>query len=527
MASKRVTNNSSVSSLDEQSQVISRVLEAGEASSARVSEVPIDKVTSQPKRKDVRGKNKAARAAAKGRADSEPRDAPLAPGRVGDVTSRRERGESRAVAGQRAVVTLGDVDDVLGDDPGADPDGEQESARGAAQGLTDLELEPDREVESGLWDRQHWLWQQQQIQNMQMPGFMNYPCGDFPMQFWQPQMMPAAGVSRPAPSATVTRQQAHEISDEEDEIEELAQMVAAASPSVSKRAVGKTAGLIKEHLAQVKEADRISQELDPGVAVLLDKYLREATLPSEFEKLTKAHPRIGNVESMKVPRLEEEIFHAVDQRFRNQDMAFQGIQKGVLAAMATFAPLLDLTLARKDQDPELDDLGETTMEGFKLLAHVHNQISNKRKELLRPQISPIYAKALSKGSEELSQDWLFGGNLEETTKQCDVSRKITEKVAGKRKQDKGPGKGQQQFKKFRPPFPAQFGTQPTMLRPYNPYQMPVMPRFPNPTGFQQQQSYQYYPQGYPQAMFGGFPRRQRFARGGPRQQGFGKRGAHK
>ena len=95
-----------------------------------------------------------------------------------------------------------------------------------------------------------------------------------------------------------------------------------------------------------------------------------------------------------------------------------------------FAPLLDVIFFRsKDKsDVELDALGENVISGVQLLAQVHNALSTKRRELLKPQLAPVYALTLTNPPDSASQEWLYGGNLEEITKQCEVSRKIGDKV---------------------------------------------------------------------------------------------------
>ena len=157
--------------------------------------------------------------------------------------------------------------------------------------------------------------------------------------------------------------------------------------------------------------------------------------------------------------------------------------------MAALGPILDLTFAWSKSDGELDSLGSNQLTALQFLAHVHNAMSARRRELLKPQISPIYARVLTR-NQETSQQWLFGGDLEEATKKCDTERKIGEKVvATKRKGYSLQGKPQ---KKFRPNFPRQpfFAQQAQamqlmMLRAYNLFQQQQI-RFPSPNQFQPQ-----------------------------------------
>ena len=95
------------------------------------------------------------------------------------------------------------------------------------------------------------------------------------------------------------------------------------------------------------------------------KYLKETQLTTEMEKLAKDYPGISNGETMKLPRLDKEVFQAVDQKCKNLDWSLQAIQKGLLGAMAAFAPVLELAFARGSADKELAGLSRGVMDGLK------------------------------------------------------------------------------------------------------------------------------------------------------------------
>ena len=145
--------------------------------------------------------------------------------------------------------------------------------------------------------------------------------------------------------------------------------------------------------------------------------------------------------------------------------------------MSAFTPLLELVFKRNSTDPELDELGEAVLEGLQLLGFVNNALAGKR----RDNLSPLYAKTMSKGQDP-SSEWLYGGDLVETTKKCEASKRIGEKVL-KRKplnpQQRGRGAN---MKRFRHPFPVMIG-QP-VRRLFFQGQMGQF-RFPGPQAFAQ------------------------------------------
>ena len=120
----------------------------------------------------------------------------------------------------------------------------------------------------------------------------------------------------------------------------------------------------------------IHQEMGP----LLERYLADAQSVAEMEKLAKNYPRVSNVENMKVPRLDAEVFQFLDQPIRNADQSLQGIQKGVMGAMSAFAPVLDLAARGQTSVSDLDQLSDNLLDGFQLLAHVHKAILSRGSE---------------------------------------------------------------------------------------------------------------------------------------------------
>ena len=279
----------------------------------------------------------------------------------------------------------------------------------------------------------------------------------------------------------------------------------------------KSSGILGEFLQEqwthVKESDRVTPKLDGDLALIFNKILKDSVFTSEMEKLAKSYPRIENIEHMQVPKLDTEVFDVIDQNIRNRDQSLQGIQKAIMAAVTAMAPTIKLAYERADTDEELNLLGRQLGESVKLLGYASNAISTKRRDLIKPVLSPVYAKALTK-SHDTNPEWLFGGDLVTTTKKCEVSQKISEKILKEKK--KAPvNQPQSQAKRFKGPrgFP--------LLRAANPLHMQGV-RFPSPqmfqpmmfpqqnmgfpTGFQRH----YRPRNQFQSPQQGFPKRQNF-----------------
>ena len=366
MASKRSTNNSVVAYLEDQSKVIEDTLAVGGVASGKSHNSSGDKVKSIPKNKSGKGKQTTSgqNSSATGKGDV----------RITLVTPAAANGMTQG-AGRSQALTPGqatepsDVPSDPGDLPGnggtgSGPGSGPTHPRAATGDAGSASFVDGEGQDVGVLDaHQRWLWQQQQQMQQQMQAFpMHF--GNFVPNF-------ALGGSVPLPvfledgEAEVDeevvdgapRQPTHAMSNDEGEEPIPPGAAGAAGPiETGLPEDGQLASLIKEQLGQVKGCDKVLTRLAPAVAQLLDRYLKEAHYVSEMEKLAKQYPRIENVEWMKVPRLDDEVFQAIDQRFRNVDQGFQSIQWAVMSAMAALGPVFLLVGSSGGKDPELDEI---------------------------------------------------------------------------------------------------------------------------------------------------------------------------
>ena len=180
--------------------------------------------------------------------------------------------------------------------------------------------------------QQQWLWQQQ-LHAMQFPygNFIpNYNLGGGLLEtHWDEEQ-------EELPEGRI-RQAVHEMSEEEEEESGAEDDSILVVPQK-----GKTADLMKEQLAVVKDCEKIAQDLDQDLAGLLDRYLKDDTSVAEMENFAKSYLRVGNGEWMKVPRLDEEVFQLLDLKHRGTDQAIQGIQRALMASKSALSAVLQL-----------------------------------------------------------------------------------------------------------------------------------------------------------------------------------------
>ena len=422
-ARARVTNNS-VASLDEQTEILGDVLSRAESESiSKLSEKERKKILKKKKEQELaklmeKAKSSSASAAALSQAGK-----PSTP-----VTTSAAASASVSVP---TTMASGLPAGARPQDEVGDSDLEETSFNG---GLTWAQMQAAQARAQAQ--------AQAQAQAFQMAGFGNFvPNFSFglgaPPQWgyeWSQMNDRAMGL--------------HSLSDCDSESEVIVvQPIDESLHDIPKvNASGNLADFFKEQLVQVKESDKVAPRLDDELAVVVNKILSEAIYPTDMDKLSKAYPRIENVEFMKVPKLDSEIYDAIDQKVRNFDQSLQNIQKAIMSAVSAIAPTLRLVYNRQETDQELNGVGRQLGESIKLLGYATNNLSTKRRELIKPSLDPKYAKTMSK-VQDSSPDWLFGGDLVTTTRKCEVSQKIGEKVL-KRKAEASQGKPNPS-KKFR------------------------------------------------------------------------------
>ena len=180
--------------------------------------------------------------------------------------------------------------------------------------------------------QQQWLWQQQlhAMQFLYGNFIPNYNLGGGLLEtHWKEEQ-------EELPEGRIT-QVVHEMSEEEEEESGVEDDSILVVPQK-----GKTADLMKEQLAVVKDCDKIAQDLDQDLAGLLDRYLKDDTSVAEMENFAKSYLRVGNSEWMKVPRLDEEVFQLLDLKHRGTDQAIQGIQRALMASKSALSAVLQL-----------------------------------------------------------------------------------------------------------------------------------------------------------------------------------------
>ena len=224
----------------------------------------------------------------------------------------------------------------------------------------------------------------------------------------------------------------HSISDDDDDIPACSKDQDKPVLDFENLKAGKMAQWLKETHRKATEADRPGENINPTLAKIIDEFFEETKVLTELERLAKEFPKTGNITKLVVPKLDQELFGAIDQNVRTADVFIQSIQKGLTAAIAATAPIAAFMLERGDTDPELDGFSTNIVKAIQLEVLALKALSTRRREQIKPYMQNTYAKAMAKAHDGDPQ-WLYGGNLSETTRKCEIAKKMAEKIV-KRKQ---------------------------------------------------------------------------------------------
>ena len=329
-----------------------------------------------------------------------------------------------------------------------------------------------------------------------------------------------------ASSSRPTRQPTHSISDDEGEKDEPKR-------DFSGLKTGRMATLLKTRHEKAHQGDIVGPEINETLAGTINDFYLESKVTTELEKLSKDYPRIKNIPKVRVAKLDAELFTAIDHNTRQNDVALQNLQRGLVSAIAAMAPVAAIFLERGEADSELEKMSDNVLDAMQMVAMVDMGLSSRRRELIRPSMQQTYARTLAKGLTG-SPEWLYGGNLSQEAKKCEEAKRTSEKLMkgkpqqnpqnnGNPNQNKGAGRGQAKRFKFK-------GKQ-THFNPRMAGYQSFPQVFPSPQQVYQQpyQHFQQYPQTY--QGHGDFRQKSQRQMGQqsftPQQQDFQKRGPKK
>ena len=171
--------------------------------------------------------------------------------------------------------------------------------------------------------------------------------------------------------------------------------------------------IAQDYAEETQTSDDVSQTLAEIVNQRWSSKLEEPKLKDKMDKFD----RPKNCEKLTVPRVNPEIWSTLNHTVRGSDLKLVNFQKtlvkvGVALTQSTEA-LLSMRATQSSSDTEHKQLGKLVTyntDALAMLAHIHIELLNRRRELIKPNLNKEYVSLCS--PQTPITELLFGDDLQ-------------------------------------------------------------------------------------------------------------------
>ena len=279
------------------------------------------------------------------------------------------------------------------------------------------------------------------------------------MSFPWPGHMPvpntaAMTTTGPVPStstgaSTSTNQgKVHDISDsDESDHDELSDLVTASGPDHVEEDDHDEDFL--DSLAQFYDLDdKCSPNVADKLAGIVNNAIQTNLNAEKLKAMIDKYPRPENCHDLRVPEVNSEIWSKLNRGTKSAELQMQKMQGIVLRAMVPLIQVMDDLLPHKDNKEHQQYLTKTA-DSFRLLTYAFAAVSQRRREMIRPQLNGPY-RQLCNSKNKVTQ-YLFGDDLGKQIKDINEAQRVGTKVSHDRRQAQGQQwrQGQHPNKRFK------------------------------------------------------------------------------
>lgn len=217
-----------------------------------------------------------------------------------------------------------------------------------------------------------------------------------------------------------------------------------------------------ELLENIDNSLLLTDEAGPPVSDKLAKILNskfQAEFDSEKRKeLLSKYKVPSNCESFHVPKVNPEIWQKLNAHAKRSDMSLYTQQDTLIHVTSAISSVVDdlLSARQKNETPNYQSLIAQIIDSVALLGHVNRELSFKRRELLRTNLSQEFKQACSRNMK--IGKFLFGDDLSQVMQQIRSTNRLVNSFANNSPQSRSRPSGFSSSSSFsRPPFLGQRG----------------------------------------------------------------------
>ena len=209
-------------------------------------------------------------------------------------------------------------------------------------------------------------------------------------------------------------------------------------------------GLLDEIAQSLDETERTDEAVAEKLADIANKrWLQMLSDEKLKEKLEKC-PRPVNCDKIIVPKVNPEIWGKLSRQAKGNDLQFSRLQTHLTKVGHIVVKSTDLLLKAKADSSKsyIDDLVRMNTDAIALLGHVSFEISQRRRESIRPHLHKDYA-ALRSSTMPVT-NLLFGDELQAQLSHIRASNKIGNTTSTTNTHKRGYNQGGHGFKNSKP-----------------------------------------------------------------------------
>lgn len=226
-------------------------------------------------------------------------------------------------------------------------------------------------------------------------------------------------------------------------LQQPAQKAPHVAPNVSEEVLLSQACDAEKEVDQ-DEDNAVGPEVSEQLMSMLKNFLGRSKKAAKIDDLEEEFLRPKNLPFLKSPKIEDEIYLDLSGQAKHFDKNCRGLQGYLSAGMTALMRCIQMLIELEKVHPKITQAGLLAKKALQLMAFTNREINDRRKDALKVAVNPEYLPLL-KHAKPPSEDWLLGGSLNDSIKQCDESKKLTEKIMKSRKNINNQQEPQQGF----------------------------------------------------------------------------------
>ena len=226
--------------------------------------------------------------------------------------------------------------------------------------------------------------------------------------------------------------------DSDEDLDSLLGREISGKQSESQKADGsEDDALLNELEASIQDDDKKGPKINEKLAAIAKKRWGRKLAQDKLASLLDKHPQPENCAEIVVPRTNPEIWAQLNSYKRKSDLKLANMQQTVQKATFAVLTLCDKVLALKGEAPSTKEILSDGVNATALLGHVLADLSNLRREQIKPALKSEFHGLCSNEREpsETSQ-LLFGEDLAKQIRDAKETTKISQTVGTSKHPDR-------------------------------------------------------------------------------------------